>query len=825
MIMNGKTKVLLLATTAALCITAPAFAQTSAATATPDTATSSKLEEVVVTARKTSEDVQSIPEQVTVFTADRLDRLSAIGLKDIAAATPGFSFENYSGPIGAPVIRGQAQTVLTNTVQNVGVYFDGVYLQRSYMVDASLLDISNVEIVKGPQSALYGRNAFSGAIVYETNSKTNAFSADANTTVGSDGRLDYGGAIAIPLTSWLSMRFSGEHTEFDGTWPNNNPLANGSGCSTCGHVGGYSNDGYLFSLMAKPLSNLDINLTYSHTQLDDESAAGYILGSADPGTMNCSPTAGGGAATDRLYCGQLSASVKLAPGETRPPGIDEDPRSYGDKGGNDILSLRAEYRLNSNWSFDYMFGYAYSNVSEVGNSQRNPATSDLPSYLAPFLPPPLNLLAEDVIFDSDPNGYIRTFQDDLKIQYRDSKLRAFVGVNSSQTDDQFLGIVVGGTPNSLTPLTNILPYLSDLQHENSTSVYGFVEYKFTSRLSLTAEGRWSNDAENFTSFLATAANYNTSNGYEQSKTFQYFTPRFTGEYKLAADHALYASAAKGEKDGGFNGGPYFFHSKEATACPTVTTPTIANCAAAQNIAQQSFLPETNWTYEIGSKNEFLDHTLRLNVSAYYVDWTNIQISVAQEDTGTAAGVPVAALTGNVGGATVKGLEIEGEWLATPHLSINYGLDVHSSKYSKGAVAQDFLAAQVCDGVVCSAANPNIAGKSLQHSPDDQADLGVQYADHFGPAYNWYVRADVTYQSKEYEDEENLSWVPSRTLVNMRAGLSHDRWSIEAWVKNLADLHYVSSAFVLVGTNGAGSSAYTPFLGDLRTFGVTLKAHY
>ncbi len=823
--MTKTTKVILMATTAALCIAAPAFAQTSPATATPDPATSSQLQEVVVTARKTSEDVQVIPEQVNVFTADRLDRLSATGLKDIAAATPGFSYENYSGPIGAPVIRGQAQTVLTNNVQNVGVYFDGVYLQRSYMIDASLLDISNVEIVKGPQSALYGRNAFSGAIVYESNPKANVFSAEANTTVGSNGRLDYGGAIAIPLTSWLSMRLSGEHTEFDGTWRNNNPLANAPGCSTCGNVGGYSNNGYLFSLIAKPLSSLDVNLTYSHTQLNDESAASYILGSANPGTMNCSPKAGGGPLTDRLYCGQLSASVVLAPGETRPPGIDQDPRSYGDKGGNDILSLRAEYRLNSNWSLNYMFGYAYSNVSEVGNSQRNPATSDLPGYLAPFLAPPLNLLAEDVIFDSDPNGYLRTFQDDLKIQYRDSKLRVFLGVNSSQTDDQFLGEVTGGTPNTVGPLTGILPYLSSLQNENSTSVYGFVSYKLTSRLELTAEGRWSNDVEKFTSFLAAPANYNTSNGYEQSKTFRYFTPRFTGEYRLSADNALYASAAKGEKDGGFNGGPYFFYSKEAAACPGVATPTIANCAAAQNIAQQSFQPETNWTYEIGSKNEFLNHTLRLNVSAYYVDWTSIQIYVAQEDTGTPVGVPVAALTGNVGGATVKGIEIEGEWLATRHLSINYGLDVHSAKYSNGAVAQNFLAAQVCDGVVCSATNPNIAGKNLQHSPDDQADLGVQYADHLGPAYNWYVRADMTYQSKEYEDEENLSWVPSRTLVNMRAGLSHGPWVIEAWVKNLADLHYVTSAFVTVGTNGAGSSNYVPFLGDLRTFGVTLKARY
>jgi iron complex outermembrane receptor protein len=801
------TRKLLLVSTSLACLGSPALAQTTAAPAATQTAA---LEEVVVTARKTSENVQLIPEQVNVFTADKLDKISAQGLKDIAAATPGFSFENYSGPIGAPVIRGQAQTVLTNNVQNVGVYYDGVYLPRSYMVDASLLDINNIEIVKGPQSALYGRNAFSGAIVYETNKQLSTLTVDANTTVGSDGRLDYGGAVALPITPWLTARFSGEHTEFDGTWKNNNPLANGSGCATCGNVGGYNNDGYTFSLDAKPISSLDLSLTYSHTDLDDEAAASYIIGTANPGTLNCSPTPGGGAATDRLYCGQLSASVHLLPGETRPPGIDFDPRAYGDKGGNDILSLRGEYRLNSNWSFDYMFGYAYSDVSEVGSSQRDPSTSDLPGYLAPFLPPPLNLLAEDVIFDSDPNGYLRTYQNDFKVQYKNSFLRAFLGVNYSQTDDKFLGQVVGGTPNTLTPLTVILPYLASFQHEDSTSVYGFVEY---------------DDAETFTSLLAATANYNSADGFVQSKVFEYFTPRVTGEFLLTKDNALYASAAKGEKDGGFNDGPFFFHSKEATACPGVTTPTIANCAGALNTAQESFQPEENWTYEIGSKNEFFDHKLRLNVSAYYVDWTNIQIYVAQEDTGAPVGTPVASLTGNVGGATVKGVEVEGEWLVTPKLSVNYGLDVHSAKYSKGAVAQDFLAAQVCDGVVCSTTSPNIAGKSLQHSPDDQADVGVQYADRFGVNYKWYVRGDVTYQSKEFEDEENLSWVPSRTLLNMRAGLSRGPWSAEFWVKNLTNLHYVSSAFGQFGTNGAGSATYVPFLGDLRTFGVTLKAHY
>ncbi len=828
--MTKITKAFLLSCAALACFAAPTLAQAQqAATGASSPATASTLAEVVVTARKQAEDVQTIPVQVNVLTAASLERTSSTGLKDIAAQTPGFSYENYSGSIGAPVIRGQAQTVLTNNVQNVGVYFDGIYLQRSYMVDASLIDIDSVEIVKGPQSALYGRNAFSGAIVYDTRKPATALSMDANVTYGSNDRLDYGGSVSVPINSWLGMRFSGEKSSFDGTWQNNDPLAKASGCVTCGNVGGYSNDSYQFSLLAKPIQSLDLNLTYSHTDTNQESAAGYIIGSGNPGTLNCSPATPGVASTSRLFCGQLSSSVALVPGEGRLPGIVQDPRASGDIGGTDLLSLRAEYRFNENWSLNYLFGYAFTDVTSVGNSQRNPQTSDLPGYLAPFLAPPLNLLAKDVIFDSDPNGYLRTYQNDVRVQYKNDILRVFLGFNTSQTDDEFLGQVVGGTPNTLSALTVILPYLSRFQHEDSTSVYAFGEYSLTSKFKLSVEGRFSRDAEKFTDFTQPAADWNTANGYLQSKTFNNFTPRFAADYQLTADHALYASAAKGVKDGGFNGGPYFYYSKEATACPTVFssggTPTIANCAGAQNTAQQSFNSEENWTYEIGSKNEFFDRKLRVNVSAYYVDWTNIQIYVAKTDTGTAAGVPVASLTGNVGGATIKGVEIEGAWLPTPKLAINYGLDVHSATYSSGAVGQDFLAAQVCDNIVCSSTNPSISGKTVTRSPSNQANLGVQYSDTFAQKYNWFVRADATYQGKQYEDEENLSWVPSRALLNLRAGIKRGPVDLQFWVKNLTDLHYVSSAFVLVGTNGAGSSAYTPFLGDLRTFGMTLKAHY
>ena len=170
------------------------FAQSESASAGP------ALEEIVVTARKREESLQEVPVAITAFSSEQLTKRGIVEREDLALSTPGLAFEDYSSSFSAaPVMRGLTQINVSSEVQNVATFVDGVYIQRNYAVDISLADVSRVEVVKGPQSALYGQNAFAGAINYVLNRPGEEFSGDAEVTAGSDGRLDYKPAVGGPL--------------------------------------------------------------------------------------------------------------------------------------------------------------------------------------------------------------------------------------------------------------------------------------------------------------------------------------------------------------------------------------------------------------------------------------------------------------------------------------------------------------------------------------------------------------------------------------------------------------------------------------------------
>jgi outer membrane receptor protein involved in Fe transport len=120
--------------------------------------------DIVVTARLSSERLQDVPIVVTTLSRQDLERQGIDDLSDVAERTVGFALETFTGILVQPVIRGQTNLRTTSPVQNVSTNINGVYLQRGYFVDQALLDLERVEIIKGPQSALYGRNAFAGVI-------------------------------------------------------------------------------------------------------------------------------------------------------------------------------------------------------------------------------------------------------------------------------------------------------------------------------------------------------------------------------------------------------------------------------------------------------------------------------------------------------------------------------------------------------------------------------------------------------------------------------------------------------------------------------------
>jgi len=146
-------------------------------------------EEIVVSARKVDESIQDVPLAITALSSEKIERAGIQDLSDVAAFTPGLSFFSPIGEfLPTPIIRGIAQTDIFGET-NVGVYVDGVYVAGREGLNFNFLDLERIETVKGPQSALYGRNSFSGAINYVTKRAPETFEVKTDGTVGSDDRL------------------------------------------------------------------------------------------------------------------------------------------------------------------------------------------------------------------------------------------------------------------------------------------------------------------------------------------------------------------------------------------------------------------------------------------------------------------------------------------------------------------------------------------------------------------------------------------------------------------------------------------------------------
>jgi len=823
--MTKTTKMLLLASSALLAISGTsAVAQTTAEA----TSTARSIETVVVTARKTAENLQTVPLSITAVSAEQIENQNIRGLADVARYTPGFSFENLNGPLATPSIRGQSQTRVDLAVQNVATFFNGVYLQRGYMVDASLLDIERIEVVKGPQSALYGRNAFSGAINYVTARPGNDVKASAAITIGSDERQDVSVSVSGPLVEGkLGGILAVSKSKFDGTWANSHALAN-AGASTNGNLGGYDNTSFLGGLTVTPTEYLTFEAVYSQTSLDVENRAQYQVGTsgllAAVNTLNCSPVSAGVGqpALNRLYCGEIPVKPVIVPGEVRKQGYLIDPRTYAQKGQSKIFSFNAGWDITDALALKYLYGKTESNVNSRGSPARNPEVS---ANL--FVPPIVGLIG----YDSQPNGDVSSDQHDLRLEWTPKNIvrRALIGAFYSTSTDNASSWSQWSRPLELTEPLFTFTFTNNTREDEVNAYYGLITLDFTDKLSMTAEVRHTKEEITLKSratspgFIATPLDSTAAIIRTQINEFSYTTPRVSFDYQMSDDNLLYASISKGVKTGGQN-------------------------VPGLDPSQDFYKPEENWTYEIGSKNQFFDGTLRANFSAFYIDWTGLQGSVARNYPASgrtlgvtcftacavpALGTPVPVIVGNLADAKVKGVEIDGVWLATQNITVNYAASFIDAKYNGGQISQRAANARNCDGVICAAsvfnaigqatAGANIGGNKIERTPSIKLALGAQYDGRLEAVNaDWFARIDATYQDKQYVDELNLAWVPARTLVDASIGLTKDNYSVRLWGKNILDEKYVSGSLFLIGTDGARSASYVPFIGDKRTVGITFS---
>jgi iron complex outermembrane receptor protein len=774
-----KKKVLSLAITSALSIT---FTGAVMAQEEPVNSSDDEIEKIEVIYQKTQESLQKVPLSVSALTSEDMRKRNIRELEDVALATSAFSFEDFGGGFGVPVIRGGAQTRIQDLDMTTSVFLDGIYLPRQYMFDVGTVGFDRIEVVKGPQSALYGKNAFLGAVNYVSKRPGDELSADASATLGSDKLREFTGEVSVPIIEdFLSARVVVAHSEFDGSWQNDHPDADldfGSK-STKGNVGGHEKLTYGLNVDITPNEKLNIELDYYRVERFAETGANNRIEA--PGDTNCSPTFFGG---NRFYCGEIPDTFTPLPGGS-PEGsiIVRDPRSYSLDVVSDFFRARVDYEISDAWGLMYQYGNSDSETTSAGGGDRDPLLGNT-SFGAN-------------IINGTPVGTVNFFSHELQMQYSHEQWSGFVGVFTSEIDDfdKFdLGIaplrgtepiIVDATDGILSGTTSNIGLTNAATDVLTDAIFGQISWTTEDgSLRITAEGRYSDEEKVLDSNTTTEADTIFSANWTE------FTPRFSVDYQLDDDRMVYASLARGAKSGGFNNTVF-------------------------DESQRSFEPDENWTTEVGSKNDLLNGKLRLNGALFYTNWNDLQI--ASSPIGIPAGVTPPAIVDNTGGASIFGFELDGAWTATDNLSIDFAVSKSKTEYKDGSKSSRIGLIGGCDGIVCPA-DGSIGGNQLQRQPEFQASVGVELAGELSGGYYWSVRGDVNHQSKQFIDELNLAWLPDRTLVNLRANMQMGEFDVSLWAKNVFDKEYAASSFFIATPFG---TAYVPIRGQKRTVGLTV----
>jgi iron complex outermembrane receptor protein len=766
------------------------------------------LEEVVVTARKKQETLIDIPVSVSVLTARDIEAKGIQNLFDVAMFTPGLTyFDAIQNQLGTPVIRGISQTNLGTPDRNVAVFYGGVYLANQNTSNLELLDVERIEVVKGPQSALYGRNAFNGAINYVPASPTDDFFAKVSGTVGSDARYEARATLSGPITDTLRGRVAISYNTFDGSWEN--------AAESSGGLGGFETKNVSGVIEWKPTDAFTARAFGYRTEDVRDSSAMYIFPSLNCGPAGVAPT---------VFCGDVPIADPLSANPDslafqRHVSLGSLDLSY-DFGPVQIKSQTSVFNANTDNFSDQTLGQANGAGYFFNIVNRAAPTTVLRRQRVP-------------VFNGSGKGESRAQSQELRLEGKaGNKLdwavggflfnNDFISLSRLVYDGRGLApterpqgdifFFVNLNPNTAVaytdPLNNMFTLARNVAQDKQRAYFGSLEYRFNDQWTAGAELRHDNEDRERTNTVVGPSS-------RQAAEFSYTTWRAHVDFALSPTQKFYASAAKGVISGYFNG-------------------VVDNAAAGLPVPQelQAYDPAENLTYELGWKAAWLDRRLNTEIAAFFIDYTGIQLPF----------VPppplVTNLVQNVGGATAQGIEVSVNFAATDRFQVGGTFSYTPTEFDDGTVDGGRVAE--CGGtatagipvsargfcrslVVNGRALPDVSGNALPRSPNSLASLYGSYETPLGSTdWRFSVRADASYTSDTPATTLDISTIPSRTLYNARLGLRKGPLDIALWSRNLTDERYVSAVIFQPPLTPAPSLGFLPnvSLGERRTFGLT-----
>ena len=712
-----------------------------------------QIEEIVVTAQKREENLQDTPIAITVFTEESLEGRMINDISKLADFTPNVIFDTTT-PIsglsnGAAVfIRGVGQLDFGLTTDpGVGTYIDGVYSSRAVGGVLDVVDIERIEILRGSQGTLFGRNTIGGAINITTKRPAETFGGMVEATFGEFERTDFKGSVDIPIAEKFLTKFAFSSKNRNGFVDR---------ISVGDKLGDEDRQSARGSFLLQASDDIELYATLDYTKIDEQSAGSVMVGITEfpgaPPLLAPSSTW----AYNQVF---VPANPGAVPYTQEQFFVDGKDRTLATgPTGTDLESFGAT--LTFSWSLPWFEFKSISSYRDTeGEFYRDPDNSSI-----------------QITETSNPNYNHEQFSQELQVTGAlfNERLQYVLGAyyfEEDGTDDVFVPIY-GALPTPAGLLALPL-YINNfvLVDNSSKAVFGQGTFDLTDQLAVTFGLRYTEDDKSFgyrqyispdpggnIAVLALLGSPVTVPGPagdivlwdEVSDEFTELNIRAGIEYQFNDDTLLYFTYADGYKSGGFN-----FRYVVPRADPL------------------AFDPETLESFEVGVKWQGLDNRLRLNAAGFISEYGDVQIQLFETGGGP--------LTQNAGVADIIGVEVE--VTAVPHerLLINAGFGYIDAEYDE----LNLPTTNVAQAISLKTKLPN--------TPETTVNISADYT-HPLAWGSLVVRGDYRYTDDLYNDAQNSPFLYQDGYHTFNASLtfSTGNWDFSVFGTNLADKRFITS---------------------------------
>lgn len=773
----------------ALCSAPVAIAQEQTAPATGQEERVNVLDTVIVTATKRSESQQEVGLSVAAFSGQSIRDLGVDDAKGVINLVPGTGItEPNGGGIPVIIIRGIGlQNFRINDTPTTAIYVDEVYQTSVAEAVATIFDVERVEVLKGPQGGLYGRNAVGGAIqIVSAKPNFDEFEGYASANYKQYGRKEGELVFSGPISDTLAYRIGGKIVQGGGYFYNtvsNEHHGDADRLAVRGMIG------------YRPNANTDILFKLHGGQDKSDLLPGRVIGAYQPLGLGLGGILGIPDTSDAAILNAFSATADIsnicAPvlNGGRAPDFCETlngktPSELGLVSRYDNANGSKPWMDNEWWGAslkaDFDFGaYTFTSISAYNSfAYRRYIDQDgLPE------------VHQEIDYSSD----IEAWSQEFRLGYDNgARLSWLAGISYAEdeiTEDTLLFTETGLLRATLGGLTRSSQIY--VQGTEAFAAFGRVDWSFADRLKLVLETRYTNEEKSLSGGTYLPQISAVLAETDDSTTYDALSGKIALEYAPTSDILLYASYSEGFKSGGYFGG---FATNPGQLDP--------------------FDQEEISAVELGFKSDWPQQALRVNGAAFYYDRRGVQASGIDE-TGI---VPIARLM-NIGDVEVYGLELETVWAPVRQLTFQGGFSW---------LQNEIVSSNVQPGNLFNSPEPaTFVGARLPNQPEVSANLVARYEENISTGLLAGVQLTYTYRGEQdlglvvFPEERRLMTEKAYQLVNLKASIGPDdgRWKLSAYFENLFDEAYRTTA------GGGAPGGFQEIYGAPRIFGVGLEYRF